>query len=44
MLNKHRNDADTVDKFVEDMYEEVDMFAQGEMQADDITMVYLSRA
>ena len=29
--------------FVYAMYDEVDAFADGEMQADDITMVYLSR-
>lgn len=43
VLNKHMNEADDVDCFVESMYKEVDDFAGGEMQADDITMVFLSR-
>lgn len=43
MLNKHRDNAGVVEKFVEKMYDEVDLFARGEMQADDITMLYLSR-
>lgn len=43
MLNKHRDNAGMVEKFVEKMYDEVDLFARGEMQADDITMLYLSR-
>lgn len=43
VLNKHMNQANDVDCFIENMYKEVDTFADGEMQADDITMVYLSR-
>ena len=43
ILNKRKNDSADVEKFVEDMYEEVDKFADGAMQADDITMVYISR-
>ncbi|MBP3621644.1 MAG: SpoIIE family protein phosphatase [Lachnospiraceae bacterium] len=43
VLNKHMDEAADAEAFVEAMYEEVDLFADGEMQADDITMVYLSR-
>lgn len=43
MLNRHNDIADDVDAFVETMYKEVDLFADGAMQADDITMVYISR-
>lgn len=43
VLNKHMKESCYVDKFVEAMYQEVDTFAAGEKQADDITMVYLSR-
>ena len=43
VLNKHMGEAADAEAFVEAMYEEVDLFADGEMQADDITMVYLSR-
>lgn len=43
VLNKHMKESCCVNKFVEAMYEEVDTFAAGEKQADDITMVYLSR-
>ncbi|MGN0435621.1 MAG: PP2C family protein-serine/threonine phosphatase [Wujia sp.] len=43
MLNKHKASAADVEDFVRAMYEEVDAFADGEMQADDITMVYISR-
>ncbi len=43
MLNRHKEDAAEVEKFVDEMYAEVDAYADGEMQADDITMVYLSR-
>ncbi len=43
MLNRHEDKAADAEKFVEAMYREVDAFADGEMQADDITMVYLSR-
>ena len=43
MLNRHKDEAADVDTFVQAMYDEVDAFADGEMQADDITMVYISR-
>lgn len=43
MLNRHRQEAADVESFVQSMYDEVDGFADGETQADDITMVYLSR-
>lgn len=43
MLNRHREDSANVEEFVQAMYREVDDFADGETQADDITMVYLSR-
>ncbi len=43
VLNKHIPDSADVEKFVKHMYDEVDAFAAGEMQADDITMVYLCR-
>ena len=43
MLNRHKDKVADVDAFVDAMYDEVDAFADGEMQADDITMVYLSR-
>lgn len=43
VLNSHISDVYDTKKFVETMYNEVDLFADGEMQADDITMVYLSR-
>ncbi|MGN0437306.1 MAG: SpoIIE family protein phosphatase [Lachnospiraceae bacterium] len=43
VLNKHMDQAENVEAFVDNMYKEVDAFADGEMQADDITMVYLSR-
>ena len=43
VLNKHMEQTGDVDGFIENMYREVDDFADGEMQADDITMVFLSR-
>ena len=43
MLNRHKDEASDVEGFVQAMYDEVDHFADGEMQADDITMVYVSR-
>ena len=43
VLNKHMKESCCVNQFVEAMYQEVDTFAAGEKQADDITMVYLSR-
>ncbi len=43
MLNKHIDKSDDVESFVDTIFAEVDAFADGAMQADDITMVYLSR-
>lgn len=43
MLNRHKGKADDVEAFVQNMYTEIDVFADGAEQADDITMVYLSR-
>lgn len=43
-LNKFNADAEDVDKFVDDMYNELDTYAGKAEQADDITMVYVTRA
>ncbi len=43
VLNKHLDKTAYVESFVDTIFEEVDAFADGAMQADDITMVYLSR-
>lgn len=43
MLNRHIADVYDVELFVNDMFKEVDDFAGDEIQADDITMVYLAR-
>ncbi len=43
VLNRHIDISDDVENFVCKIYDEVDSFADGEPQADDITMVYLSR-
>ncbi len=43
VLNAHMSETADVEVFVKAMYDEVDSFANGAMQADDITMVYLSR-
>lgn len=43
MLNKHMDKSSDVELFVDTIFSEVDAFADGAMQADDITMVYLSR-
>ena len=43
MLNRHIDDTYDVELFVKDMFDEVDDFAGEEIQADDITMVYLAR-
>ena len=43
MLNRHSDDVYDVELFVKDMFKEVDDFAGDEIQADDITMVYLAR-
>lgn len=42
-LNAHRGDIDTTNAFMKHIYAEVDDFADGVSQADDITMVCLSR-
>ncbi len=42
-LNKYKPDAEDVDKFVDDMYNELDTYAGKAEQADDITMVYVTR-
>lgn len=43
VLNKHTDKCNQVENFVNIIFDEVDAFADGAMQADDITMVYLSR-
>lgn len=43
MLNGNTDLVGKPEEFVDAMYNEIDAFAEGEMQADDITMVYLSR-
>lgn len=43
MLNAHKAEVSDAERFVCAMYDEVDAFAAGEQQADDITMVYVSR-
>lgn len=43
MLDRHLNQAANADALLNAMFEEVDAFADGEMQADDITMVYVTR-
>lgn len=43
ILNAHRSDVADVEQFVGAIYDEVDAFAAGEEQADDITMVCVSR-
>lgn len=43
ILNKNKAKALDVEKFVDVLYEEVDAYAAGAEQADDITMVYISR-
>lgn len=42
-LNNHVDNVGCVNEFVTEMFKEVDDFAAGEMQADDITMLYISR-
>ncbi len=42
-LNAHRHEIDTTNTFMKRIYEKVDEFADGVSQADDITMVCLSR-
>ncbi len=43
MLNAHKELAASPEDFVEAILQDVDAFAKGEEQADDITMVYLTR-
>lgn len=43
MLRNNEDSCYNVCEFMDRMYEEVDKFADGEEQADDITMVYLAR-
>ncbi len=43
VLNQHREKADRVTEFISALYDAVDDFAFGEPQADDITMLYLTR-
>lgn len=43
VLNKHTDKSQDVERFVDAIFAEVDAFAEGAMQADDITMVYMSR-
>ena len=43
VVNENMDKAGDVDGFLDAMYTAVDDFAEGAMQADDITMVYLSR-
>lgn len=43
MLNVHKAETADAEGFVNAIYDEVDAFAAGEQQADDITMVYVSR-
>ena len=43
VLNKHIDKVSHSESFVDTIFDEVDAFAAGAMQADDITMVYLSR-
>lgn len=43
MLNNHQDISGDVEEFTKAMFKEVDDFAGDELQADDITMVYISR-
>lgn len=42
-LNRHSNSIDSSDTFMKCLYDEVNAFAEGVSQADDITMVCVSR-
>ena len=42
-LNTYRDKIDATNTFMKHIYEQVDEFADGVSQADDITMVCLSR-
>lgn len=43
ILNRHRTQAGEPETFVQAIYREVQAFADGEPQADDITMLYVTR-
>ena len=43
MLNSHLDVCNNTEAFVKSMFKEVDDFAGEEVQADDITMVYIAR-
>ena len=43
ILNRHRTQAGIPETFVQAIYREVQAFADGEPQADDITMLYVTR-
>jgi serine phosphatase RsbU (regulator of sigma subunit) len=43
ILNRHRAQAGEPETFVQAIYREVQAFADGEPQADDITMLYVTR-
>ena len=43
VLNKHADKSQNAEQFVDAIFAEVDAFADGAIQADDITMVYMSR-
>ena len=43
ILNRHRAQAGEPETFVQAIYREVQAFADGEPQADDITMLYMTR-
>ena len=43
ILNRHRAQAEEPETFVQAIYREVQAFADGEPQADDITMLYVTR-
>lgn len=42
-LNQNRRNMNDPERFVQEIYQEVDAFAKKEPQADDITMLYLTR-
>ena len=42
-MNLHMEDAGNPDTIVDELYDDVETFARGAAQSDDITMVYLAR-
>ena len=42
-LNSHMADAGEPETFIEELYKDVEHFARGADQSDDITVVYLAR-